>query len=217
MARASSLVLAGLFFASSVMAQADAPPLLSGAAVTPSDAVNDVAPDSVFRHRAVMAYVERGPERSLSWELVVPATAEEVWRAWTTAEGIASWSAPAGYVELRKGGSWEAHFNPDRPPGERGSDANEIVDFVPGRMLVIRAGAPQQFPNVRREKTTFTLLLTPVARDHTLVQGTQTGWKEGAEWDAAFEYLGRANAVWLDWLHQRFTTGPIDWSEGPAS
>ena len=178
---------------------------------------SDQDADSVFRHRAVMTYVEGGPERSLSWELVVPARVEEVWRAWTTSEGIASWSAPAGFVDLRKGGSWEAHFNPDRPPGQRGSDANEIVDVVPGRMLVIRAGAPQQFPEVRREKTTFTLTLTPVGRDHTLVQGTQTGWQEGEEWDEAFEYLARANAVWLDWLHQRFTTGPIDWSRGPAS
>ena len=207
------LVVVGLVVASGVAAQ-DAP--------RPSSVPADLhamrqAPDSTFRHRAVVAYVTLRPERSLSWELVVPAGVQEVWRAWTTADGIASWSAPAGFVELRKGGSWEAHFDPDRPPGQRGSDANEIVDFVPGRMLVIRAGAPQQFPTVRREKTTFTLTLTPVGRGHTLVQGTQTGWKEGEEWDDAFRYLAGANAVWLDWLHQRFTTGPIDWARGPAS
>ena len=31
------------------------------------------------------------------------------------------------YVDLRPGGAWEAHFEPDRPQGQRGSDANEIV------------------------------------------------------------------------------------------
>lgn len=174
------------------------------------------APDSVFRHRSVVTHVQGGEERSLTWELVVPAPVEEVWEAWTTAEGIASWSAPAGYVDLRPGGSWEAHFEPDRPPGQRGSDANEIVDFDPERLLVIRAGAPRRFPTVRAEKTTFYLTLTPVGRHHTLVQGVQSGWKDGPEWDEAFEYLAWANAVWLDWLHQRFTTGPIDWSEGPV-
>lgn len=172
--------------------------------------------DSVFRHRSVIGRIQRGSEKRLSWELVVPAPVEEVWEAWTTAEGIASWSAPAGYVELRRGGAWEAHFNPDRPPGQRGSDANEIVDFDPRRLLVIRAGAPLKFPTVRAEKTMFYLTLTPVGSHHTLVQGMQTGWKDGSEWDAAFEYLASANAVWLDWLHQRFSTGPIDWNEGPA-
>lgn len=174
------------------------------------------ASDSVFRHRSVVTHVQRGEERRLTWELVVPAPVEDVWEAWTTAEGVASWAAPAGYVDLRRGGSWEAHFDPSRPPGQRGSDANEIVDFDPERLLVIRAGAPQQFPTVRAEKTTFYLTLTPVGRHHTLVQGIQSGWKDGPEWDEAFEYLAGANAVWLDWLHQRFTTGPIDWAEGPA-
>lgn len=171
--------------------------------------------DDVFRHRSVVTHVDRGDERRLKWELVVPASVDEVWETWTTADGIASWSAPAGHVELRRGGTWEAHFNPERPKGQRGSDANEIVDFDPGRLLVIRAGAPLKYPTVRAEKTMFYLTLTPVGRHHTLVQAMQTGWKSGPEWAEAFEYLAKANATWLDWLHQRFTSGPIDWTEGP--
>ena len=176
----------------------------------------DPAPDSTFRHRSVVAEVHRTPEKRLEWELVVPAPVAEVWEAWATADGIATWAAPAGYVELRPGGTWEAHFEPDRPKGQRGSDANEIVEVVPGHALVIRAGAPQRFPTVRAEKTTFVITLTPAGAHHTLVHGSQTGWKEGTEWEEAFDYLARGNAVWLDWLHQRFTTGPIDWSRGPA-
>lgn len=174
------------------------------------------ASDAVFRHRSVITHVHRGENKRLTWELVVPASVEEVWEAWTTADGIASWSAPAGYVDLRRGGTWEAHFNPDRPKGQRGSEANDIIDFEPERMLVIRAGAPPRFPTVRAEKTMFYLTLAPVGRYHTLVQGMQTGWKEGSEWEEAFEHLATANATWLDWLHQRFTSGPIDWSKGPA-
>lgn len=172
-------------------------------------------PDTTFAHRSVVATVTLEPQRSLHWELVVPATVEEVWRAWSVSEGIAEWSAPGGYVDMRPGGVWEAYFDPERPKGQRGSEGNEILAVLPGRLLVLRAGAPRWFPTVREERTTFTLTLTPVGRHHTLVQGTQTGWKEGDEWEEAFWYLARANAVWLDWLHQRFTLGPIDWSEGP--
>lgn len=179
---------------------------------TPAEASSD----SVFRHRSVVGRVVHGAGKLLAWELVVPAPVEDVWEAWATAAGIATWSAPAGAVDLRPGGTWEAHFEPDRPKGQRGSDANEILDLEPGRLLVIRAGAPMRFPTVREEKTTFYLTLTPVGRHHTLVQATQTGWKDGPEWEEAFEYLAGANAVWLDWLHQRFTMGPIDWTKGPA-
>ncbi|MDX1745861.1 MAG: SRPBCC domain-containing protein [Halobacteriales archaeon] len=174
------------------------------------------ASDSVFQHRSVVVHVDRQPEKRLAWELVVPASVPEVWNAWTTAEGIATWSAPAGHVELRRGGVWEAYFKPDAPKGQRGSEDNEIVNYVPGRMLFIRAGAPVRFPTVRAEKTSFLLTLTPLGDHHTIIHAVQTGWKEGAEWDEAFEHMAQANAVWLDWLHQRFTTGPIDWSRGPA-
>lgn len=184
-------------------------------AQVPAAASREV-PDSTFRHRSVMTEVHLAPDRRLAWELVVPAPVSEVWEAWATADGIATWAAPAGFVELRPGGAWEAHFEPDRPPGQRGSDANEILHVAPERALVIRAGAPQRFPTVRAEGTTFMITLTPVGAHHTLVHGSQTGWKEGAEWEEAFTYLAAANAVWLDWLHQRFTTGPIDWSTGPA-
>lgn len=194
-------------------------PAAADAAAVPAvraDAGVAAPADSVFRHRAVVTRVNLGTDRSLSWELVVPARIGAVWRAWTEGDEVATWASPGGYVELRPGGAWEAHFEPDRPPGQRGSDANEIVHFVPERMLILRAGAPQRFPTVRAERTTFVVTLTSVGEGHTLVQASQTGWKEGAEWDEAFAYLARANAVWLDWLHQRFTTGPIDWSKGPA-
>jgi hypothetical protein len=42
---------------------------------------------------------------------------------------------------------------------------------------------------------------------------TQTGWKDGDEWDRAYEYLTAGNAELLATLHRRFVSGPIDWSK----
>lgn len=50
------------------------------------------------------------PDRRITLERTVNATPEEVWRLWTTPEGIASWWAPDGFtvtvqkLELRPGG-----------------------------------------------------------------------------------------------------------------
>jgi hypothetical protein len=47
-------------------------------------------------------------------------------------------------------------------------------------------------------------------RNRTRVHLTQTGWKQGEEWDRPYDYPGSGNAQLLEALRQRFITGPID-------
>lgn len=167
--------------------------------------------DTTWVDRAVTVCRTTGPNRELRWELDIPAPVHDVWRAWTEPDEIATWAAPAAAVDLRPGGSWEAQFFPDRPAGQRGSDVNIILELVPERLLRLEAGAPARFPTVRREKTIFTVTLEPASGGGTHLVATQTRWKEGAEWDEAFEAISHSNAEWLNWLHRRFADGPIDW------
>lgn len=153
------------------------------------------------------------PERLLTWRVQVAGTPDQVWKAWTDAREMVTWAAPAAEVDLRPGGTWEAQFFPDRPAGERGGDANAILEIGPGRRLVLAAGAPVEFPTVRREKTTFTVRVEPARGEGSMVTATQSGWKAGDEWDRAFVTLAHANAEWLSWLHRRFADGPVDWAE----
>ena len=139
-------------------------------------------------------------------EITVPAPRAEVWKAFATSEGLSTWLAPNSNVELRKGGEWMAHF----PGGSTGG--GNIVSFVPEKEIVISALAPDQFPTVRAQRTTARFEL----EDHgtgTLVRLTQTGWKDGDEWDRAYEYLTAGNAQLLATLHRRFVSGPIDWAK----
>ena len=76
----------------------------------------------------------------------------------------------------------------------------------------MKAMAPEKFPTVRRERTDVTFGLTAVSPTATRVTLTQTGWKDGAEWDAG-DRISTGNAQLLTQLHQRFATGPLDWSK----
>ena len=53
----------------------------------------------------------------------------------------------------------------------------------------------------------------------TRVTLKQTGWKQGEEWDKAYEYLASGNAQLLATLQRRFEEGPIDWAKewGPPA
>lgn len=166
-----------------------------------------VAAQQLSRPGAAQAAVIAGmPEKMLRVEITVPAPRAEVWKAFATSEGLSTWLAPNSNVELKPGGEWMVHF----PGGSTGG--GNIVSFVPQKEIVISALAPDQFPTVRAQRTTARFEL----EDHgkgTLVRLTQTGWKDGDEWDRAYEYLTAGNAQLLATLHRRFVSGPIDWSK----
>jgi uncharacterized protein YndB with AHSA1/START domain len=146
------------------------------------------------------------PPQQLVIEVQVPASLPEVWKAFTTSEGLSTWLTPNAVVDLRPGGEWTAHF----PGGSTGGGT--IVSFVPEKDLVIAAMAPDQFPHVRAERTRADFQFE--ARGNaTVVRLTQSGWKSGAEWTKAYEYLVAGNAQLMATLHHRFVEGPIDWNK----
>src|SRR5580704_12497255 len=145
-------------------------------------------------------------EKALVIEVTVPAPIGEVWKAFTTSEGLSTWLTPNAVVDLREGGEWTARF----PGGSTGGGT--ILSFVPQKELVISALAPDKFPTVRATRTRARFQLEAKGSS-TVVRLTQTGWKEGDEWVKAYEYLTVGNAQLLATLHHRFVSGPIDWTK----
>jgi uncharacterized protein YndB with AHSA1/START domain len=147
------------------------------------------------------------PNKALKFEVSVPASLEAVWAAFSTSEGLSTWLTPGAVVDLRKGGEWTAHF----PGGKTGGGT--IVSFLPEREMVLSAMAPEAFPTVRAERTTAIFRFLPQGKATTLVRLEQTGWKEGLEWDRAFDYLANGNVQLLENLRRRFVDGPLDWNK----
>jgi uncharacterized protein YndB with AHSA1/START domain len=146
------------------------------------------------------------PPQQFVIEMQVPAPLPDVWKAFTTSEGLSTWLTPNAVVNLRPGGEWTAHF----PGGSTGGGT--IVSFVPEKELVISAMAPDQFPHVRAERTRAVFQFEPHG-NATVVRLTQSGWKSGPEWTKAYEYLVAGTAQLMATLHHRFVEGPIDWTK----
>jgi uncharacterized protein YndB with AHSA1/START domain len=140
---------------------------------------------------------QSNPEKALLFEVTIPTARSEVWKAFTTSEGLSTWLTPGAVVDLRKGGEWTAHF----PAGKTGGGT--ILSFVPELEIVIAAMAPEQFPTVRAERTTARFTFAKDG-DSTIVKLVQSGWKTGDEWDRAYEYLAQGNAQLLMALRDRF-------------
>jgi uncharacterized protein YndB with AHSA1/START domain len=152
-------------------------------------------------------------ERQIKYEVIVNASAMEVWEAWTTPEGIATFFAPASTVELTPGGVYEIYFFPDNPPGKRGAEGTKVLSFLPGRMFSFNWDAPPQLPVARANmKTIVVLLFTELTQRQTKVELINHHYLSGGEYDKAFEYFTTAWATVMERLKSRFEEGPRVWA-----
>ncbi|MDJ0954692.1 MAG: SRPBCC domain-containing protein [Acidimicrobiia bacterium] len=146
-----------------------------------------------------------GPDvRSLVKEAQISAPPMEVWSAWTTNEGIASWWGPAAAnVDLRIGGSFEILFTLDAPEGSRGSEGCKILAYVPGESLSFTWNAPPHLP-LRETNTWVVLTFAPVAAG-TSLRLVHTGFLTGPDWDDYLAYFDRAWSYVLDLLREHWS------------
>lgn len=152
-------------------------------------------------------------ERSIEKSVVVPATLDQAWDAWTTREGITSFFAPDARVESKVGGAFQIYINPLAEPGMKGADDMRFMALQPKQMLSFDWNAPPNLPEVRQQRTFVVLRFAPVSEKETRVTLHHTGWGAGGEWDKAYAYFDRAWDAVLANLKKRFESGPQDWTE----
>jgi uncharacterized protein YndB with AHSA1/START domain len=164
-----------------------------------------------------MLFAANAEERALHKEVVVKAPVEEVWKAWTTTEGIKTFFAPDAHVEARPDGPFEIYINPYAEPGMRGADGMRFLALQPPNMLSYTWNAPPSLPEARKQRTLVIVRLTPADGGETRVTMTHVGWGDGGEWDKAYNYFDKAWDRVLGNLQKRFAEGPVDWSEWLAT
>jgi len=153
------------------------------------------------------SYIAADGTRVLQQSVLVRASAAEVWTAFTTSEGFASWAAPVAFVDFRLGGHIEATYDPKGAIGAPGNIRNEIVAYVPQRMLAIRN--TQAPPSTAFDAPTFqqlhtVIFLDPAGASVTRVTIVQPGYGGGEKFDGVYTQFARGNAYSLQQLAKRF-------------
>jgi uncharacterized protein YndB with AHSA1/START domain len=151
--------------------------------------------------------------RAIDKEIVITATPDQAWDAWTTRAGITSFFAPDAEIEPRVGGAFHIYIDPLAEPGLKGADDMRFMALQPKKMLSFDWNAPPSLPETRQQRTFVVVRFEPVAGGQTRVALHHTGWGDGGEWDKTYTYFDRAWGNVLANLKKRFETGPIDWTE----
>ena len=151
-------------------------------------------------------------ERAIDKAVVVKATLDQAWAAWTTREGITSFFAPDAQVEARVGGPFHLYMDPLAQPGLKGADDMRFMALQPPHMLSFDWNAPPSLPEARAQRTFVIVRFAAVDAQHTRVRIHHVGWGDGGEWDQAHDYFDKAWGVVLANLRKRFDEGPRDWT-----
>jgi uncharacterized protein YndB with AHSA1/START domain len=152
-------------------------------------------------------------ERAIHERVIVNASLDDVWSAWTTTQGITTFFAPAAHVEARVDGPFEVYINPFGEPGMKGADDMRFLAVQDRKMISFTWNAPPSLPEVRRQRTSVTVRFEPQGDKQTIVTLYHSGWGQGGEWDKAFVYFQKAWPGVLANLQKRFDSGPVDWTD----
>jgi uncharacterized protein YndB with AHSA1/START domain len=150
-----------------------------------------------------------GNAQSLAPDIVVTkiinAPVAEVWKAWTTAEGIESFFAPkAGKVEPVPGGAFELWFGVNNLEGSRGSEGCLVHSVKPMEQFVFEWNAPPDIPTIRKLRTLVYLDFKSLPDNRTEVTLRNFGYGTGEDWAKTKAYFEKAWPAVMGSLEKRF-------------
>lgn len=150
--------------------------------------------------------VEPNGHRIIQQSIEIPAPVADVWSALSTAEGWRRLGVSFAHIDFRTGGVIETGYAPGATLGARDNIRNQIVAYVPGRMLAIRnIQAPSDFRHPEEYARTATVIeLEPLTDDRTRVTLTATGFAPGPAYDALYAFFRRGNGYTLELLRDSF-------------
>ena len=164
------------------------------------------------------SFMEPGGDRAIQLSIDVPAAVHDVYAAFTTTAGFSSWAVPVTQVELRVGGMMESSYDANAKIGDPDNIRNEIIAYVPERLLVIRNDhAPSALQYAELFQRTVTVIeFAALDERHTRVTMTNAGYGAGEGFAKLYHNFEWGDAYSLAQLRQRFERGPVDWSAQAA-
>ena len=141
--------------------------------------------------------------RAIHHEVIVPRSRTEVWKQWSTEEGL-RFVVKDSKVELRPGGMYEWYFLLENPAGSRGGEGCRVLSFLPERMLSFTWNAPPELARTRKQYTWVVVTFDDAPGGGTRVTLDHLGWPAKAfidepQWMETFIYF---DGAWAGVLQQ---------------
>lgn len=142
--------------------------------------------------------VDQTGARLLQQSIVIDAAPAVIWKALTDEASYRQWQVPTSYIDFRLGGSVGVAFHPAWKPGGPVDLKQEIVSYVPERLLVFRNVQAPPLPGAAAyPKVSIVIELRPAGEGRTEVVLSQVGYGTGADFDALYGFFKSHNPEFL--------------------
>ena len=148
---------------------------------------------------ATPAFAQTGQQRAV-YETEVDAPVEEVWKAFTTGDGLKAWMAPIVDIHLTVGGKMRANYQKDGSLDDDNTIENTILSYDPPRMLSLKATKyPKNFPFVEAAKKTWSVFyFSKLSPTRTKVTVVGLGYTEDEQSQKMRAFFAGSNRYVLD-------------------
>ena len=130
-------------------------------------------------------------EPTTSFEITqrIEASPAAVFETLTTEAGIRRLFGVESRIDLAVGGPYEWYFLEDNPYGTKGGEGNQVLAFVPDRMLTVSWNAPPTQPESRAKRTLVILTFEAQPDGATLVRLVHSGFGPEPHWQETRAYF----------------------------
>jgi len=129
-------------------------------------------------------------------EVIVEASVEKVWAAYTTEDGWRAWASPAVEIDLRAGGMIRTHYGAGARVGDPGTNTLHIVNYVPERLLTLRAEVEERWPEVMKQDSVNlmnVIVFESMGENRTRILSYGVGYKDTEAYAQLMEFFIPAN------------------------
>jgi uncharacterized protein YndB with AHSA1/START domain len=153
-----------------------------------------------------IAIVKAASVEPIIIEGIVNAPIEEVWKSFSTREGIESWMVAKTEFELRVGATWRTSYSKDSNLNDDASIHHTILAYDPGRMLAFRTiKTPGNFPFPNAILKTWNVIyFEPAGASRTKVTTRMLGFEDNEESLKMRAFFEAGNKTTMDNLIRKY-------------
>jgi len=138
------------------------------------------------------------------YETEINASIGDVWKAFTTQEGLRSWMAPLVEIDLAVGGKIRSNYNAKGTLGDDTTIENTILCFDPERMIALQVSrVPKGFPFEEEAKGTWSVFyFSELALTRTKLVIVGLGYRDDEMSQKLRSFFATANKYSIDQLKE---------------
>ncbi len=144
----------------------------------------------------------KGEDMREVYEAEINADIDDVWKAFSTSEGLQAWMAPVVEIDMTVGGKMKSNYNPDGKIGDPESIENTILSYDPKRMLSLKATKfPEGFPFAEAAENAWSVFyFSEISPEITKITIVGLGYTQSEESKAMREMFSDSNRHMIEQL-----------------